>query len=95
MVTPKLTRDFKEFLRLLNSNRVEFLLIGGYAVSLYGYVRATNDLDIWVNISVENAQRLERVLREFGFASASPAAELFSPRTLLSAWVCHRSGSRF
>ena len=84
MVTPKLTRDFKEFLRLLDSNRVEFLLIGGYAVSVYGYVRATNDLDIWVNISVENAQRLERVLREFGFASASPTAELFlAPNTVI------------
>ena len=72
-----LTRDFKEFLRLLNSNHVKYLLIGGYAVSMYGYVRATNDLDVWVNISVENAYRLERVLREFGFASASPKPELF------------------
>jgi hypothetical protein len=36
-------RDFKEFLKLLNSNNVEYLLIGGYAVGIYGYVRAAND----------------------------------------------------
>ncbi len=47
MATPALASDFKEFLKLLNSSRVEYLLIGGYAVGIYGYIRATNDLDIW------------------------------------------------
>lgn len=55
MAAPALAKDFKEFLKSLNSNSVEYLLIGGYAVSIYGYIRATNDLDIWVNISLENA----------------------------------------
>ena len=40
-------KDFKEFLQLLNSNEVEYLVVGGYAVGLYGYPRATLDLDIW------------------------------------------------
>src|SRR6266478_9844895 len=60
MATPTLARDFKEFLKLLNSNSVEYLLIGGYAVGIYGHIRATNDLDIWVNISPENAAKIER-----------------------------------
>lgn len=47
MSLPALPRDFKEFLKLLNSNGVEYLLIGGYAVAIHGYVRATNDLDVW------------------------------------------------
>src|ERR1700694_3465446 len=51
MATPALARDFKEFLKSLNSNRVEYLLIGGYAVGIYGHIRASNDLDIWVNVS--------------------------------------------
>src|SRR5476651_714018 len=51
MATPALARDFKEFLKSLNSNSVEYLLIGGYAVWIYGHIRATNDLDIWVNVS--------------------------------------------
>ena len=42
----KLPPDFKEFLSLLNSHKVEYLLIGGYAVSYHGYPRATNDSGI-------------------------------------------------
>ena len=45
MATIKLTQDFKEFLQLLNSEKIEYLLIGGYAVGLYGYVRGTKDMD--------------------------------------------------
>ena len=65
--------DFREFLKLLGSNHVEYLLIGGYAVGVYGYVRATNDLDVWVRMSVVNAANLERALRAFGFESADAA----------------------
>ena len=75
MAIPTLPEDFKEFLRLLGSKGVEYLLVGGYAVSIYGYVRATNDLDIWVKIGEKNAVALDRVLREFGFRATelSPA----------------------
>ena len=77
MAIPTLARDFKEFLKLLNSNNVEYLLIGGYAVGIHGYIRTTNDLDIWVNLSPENAARIERVLREFGFAVDALTSDLF------------------
>lgn len=77
MAIPALAMDFKEFLKLLDSNHVEYLLIGGYAVGIYGYVRATNDLDIWIDRSAENAAKTERALREFGFASAGLTAEIF------------------
>lgn len=42
-----LNPDFKEFLQLLNAHDVEWLLVGGYAVALHGYVRFTSDIDIW------------------------------------------------
>jgi hypothetical protein len=77
MAIPALARDFKEFLKLLNSYHVEYLLIGGYAVGIYGYVRATNDLDIWINRSAENAAKIERALRKFGFAGTGLTASLF------------------
>ena len=80
MATPALARDFKEFLKSLNSNNVEYLLIGGYAVGIYGHIRATNDLDIWVGISAENAAKIERALREFGFAAAGLTSDLFLAR---------------
>ncbi len=80
MATPALARDFKEFLKLLDSNSVEYSLIGGYAVGIYGYIRTTNDLDIWVNISPENAAKIARALREFGFAAAEMTSALFLAR---------------
>lgn len=59
--------DFKEFLRLLDSKNVEYLLIGGYAVGFYGYPRPTGDMDIWVRMSRANAERAVSALKEFGF----------------------------
>ena len=77
MATPSLPDDFKEFLKLLDSNGVEYLLIGGYAVNVHGYVRTTNDLDLWVNVNPENAARIDRALRQFGFAAAGLTCDLF------------------
>ena len=71
MATILLPPDFKEFLRLLNSHDVEYLLIGGYAVNYYGYLRATADLDIWIAIDPLNAEKMAGVLGEFGFKQAT------------------------
>lgn len=60
-------QDFKEFLALLNSSGVEYLVIGGYAVGYHGYPRATGDMDVWVAIHEKNAAKLVDVLRKFGF----------------------------
>lgn len=68
MAIPQLVPDFSEFLNLLNSAGVEYLLVGGYAVGIHGYVRATGDLDIWIRISPGNARATETVLRQFGIA---------------------------
>jgi hypothetical protein len=77
MATPLLPPDLREFLKLLNLKRVEYLLIGGYAVGYYGYPRATADMDIWVGMSAKNAAKLVQVLREFGFGVKELAPELF------------------
>jgi predicted nucleotidyltransferase len=63
----ELPQDFKEFLNLLRANQVEYLLIGAYAVGYHGYPRATQDLDVWIASSPQNATRVVTVLREFGF----------------------------
>jgi predicted nucleotidyltransferase len=73
-----LPADFKDFLRLLNSAKVEYLLVGGYAVGHYGYPRTTGDLDIWVAATPSNANKVADVLRQFGFAADSVNAEMFS-----------------
>lgn len=69
--------DFKEFLNLLNDNQVAYLLIGGYAVGYHGYPRATNDMDIWIAISPDNAERIVNALRKFGFDTPDVTATLF------------------
>jgi len=73
----RLPQDFKEFLKLLNAKGVEYLLIGGYAVGYHGYPRATADMDIWVAVKPENAEKLMAVLRDFGFDMPELTPELF------------------
>jgi hypothetical protein len=84
MGVPVLTDDFKEFLRLLSAKRVDYLLVGGYAVGLHGYPRATADLDVWVRPTPANADRIIAALREFGFeAPTLDAALLLNPRSIV------------
>lgn len=59
-------QDFLEFIQALNNHKVEYLLVGGYAVILHGYTRTTGDMDIWVKPSEENYDRLVGAFREFG-----------------------------
>lgn len=72
-----LNQDFKEFIQLLNDNQVKYLVISGYAVAIHGHPRYTKDIDIWIEISPENSQRLMKVLTEFGFGSLGLNAEDF------------------
>ena len=64
-----LPTDFKDFLKLLNGNAVEYLLVGGYAVGHHGYPRATGDRDVWIARSEANSQKVAAALRAFGFSS--------------------------
>jgi hypothetical protein len=72
-----LPRDFKEFLQLLNSKKIEYLVIGGYAVAFHGHPRATGDIDIWISISEDNAHKVVEALKEFGFDTPELQDTLF------------------
>ena len=58
-------QDFRDFLQALNDNEVEYLLVGGYAVILHGYSRTTGDMDIWVNRTKANYQKLVMAFMDF------------------------------
>ena len=73
----ELPQDFKEFLSILNSHKVDYLLIGGYAVGYYGYPRATNDMDIWISIDSGNAKKMVSVLQDFGLKTPDISTDLF------------------
>ena len=66
----KLQKDLREFIELLNSHRVEYLVVGGHAVAFHGYPRYTGDIDFLVRPSEENASRLVAVIERFGLAEA-------------------------
>ncbi len=64
-----LAKDFEDFVALLNKHGVEYMVVGGYALAFHGKPRHTGDLDIWINISAQNAEKLLIVIQEFGLAS--------------------------
>ena len=77
MDTIRLPQDFREFLKLLNLHEVKYLLIGGFAVGYHGYPRATGDMDIWIAVSPENADKMLNVLKSFGFNIPELNIDLF------------------
>ena len=62
----QLPEDFKDLLCLLNEHNVEYLIVGGWALGVHGYVRATGDMDIWISQSDANIQKLLTALSAFG-----------------------------
>ncbi|MBN2352249.1 MAG: hypothetical protein JXD23_06720 [Spirochaetales bacterium] len=75
-----LPKDFKELLSIFNANDVHYLVVGGYAVAYFGYVRATNDLDIWIDNCASNVEKVIRCLVEFGFPERDLHAEAFTQK---------------
>jgi len=58
--------DFRDFLLSLSKVDVEYILVGGYAVILRGYSRSTGDMDIWVNKTEDNFEKLQLAFQDFG-----------------------------
>jgi hypothetical protein len=69
--------DFRDLLASFNAHRVEYVVVGGYALAFHGAPRFTGDLDILVESSSENARRIMRALDEFGFTSAGITSQDF------------------
>ena len=65
----KLQADLKEFIALLSSHSVEYLIVGGHAVAFHGHPRFTGDIDFFIRATPSNVQRLLAVLNDFGFGS--------------------------
>ena len=66
--------DFRDLLELFNSNKVEYIIVGGYALAFHGAPRYTGDIDIYVKPDVRNAEQIMSALDEFGFGSVGLAA---------------------
>jgi hypothetical protein len=76
-----LTKNFTDFIDLLNKHSVEYMVVGGYAVGLHGYPRYTGDLVIWIRKAEANVDKLLLVIRDFG----GPLAEISKDQFLKNA----------
>jgi len=65
----RLEKDYEEFIELLNEHKVQYLIVGAYAVSYYARPRNTGDIDFFINNSSENISNLLKVLKDFGFGT--------------------------
>ncbi|MBI4352490.1 MAG: nucleotidyltransferase [Candidatus Omnitrophica bacterium] len=65
----RIEKDYEELLKLFGKHRVRYCVVGGYAVAFHSIPRYTKDMDIFVKAASENAERILRALREFGFSS--------------------------
>jgi hypothetical protein len=72
-----LQKDLKEFIELLNALDVHFLIVGAFAMAHHGYPRYTGDIDLFVERTTENAERILTALRQFGFGDVGLAIEDF------------------
>lgn len=78
-----LNEDYKEMLQSLLNNKVKFLIVGAYAMGAYGYPRATGDIDIWVETSSGNSEKVYKSLLEFGSPLSEITQETFTEKSIV------------
>ncbi len=80
--------NFRDMLLALSAERAEYLLVGGYAMGLHGFNRATADVDFWIRSTPDNAARVMRALRAFGTSLLGlTVADLSTPKTVFQVGV--------
>lgn len=67
-----LDADILNFWRCLYQNDVRYIMVGGFAINLHGYSRATKDIDIWIDDTLENRKNLRKALKEQGSGDYEP-----------------------
>ena len=74
-----LNEELLKFWKSLNTNNVEYIMVGGFAVYMHGYIRTTNHIDIWIKDDVDNRRNLGRAMSIFGYSSLSWDVMQFVP----------------
>ncbi|MCD6578454.1 hypothetical protein J7L48_03185 [bacterium] len=76
----RLEKDYEDLLKLLNKNKVEYCIVGAFAMAEYSIPRFTKDMDILINPIVENAKKIIKALKEFGFTDLNINVDDFSKK---------------
>jgi hypothetical protein len=88
----QLDPDFREFVESFVANDVRFLIVGGYAIAAHGLPRYTGDLDAWIWVSPQNAERVIRSLEQFGFSGLGLTRKISSNQIRSSNSATRRIG---
>ena len=73
----EIQQDFKELLELFNKHRVEYMIVGGYALAFHGAPRYTGDMDIYIKPDPQNGERITAALKDFGFGEVGLSVKDF------------------
>lgn len=73
-----LNQDFRDMIIALNEEDVQYLVVGAYAMAQFGYIRATGDIDFFINPTLENSKKAFEALKKFGAPSFSINDDYFS-----------------
>jgi hypothetical protein len=80
--------DFRDLLALFNAHKVDYIIVGGYALAFHGVPRYTGDIDIFIKPDSKNAKRILLALDEFGFKSLKLTIDDFvNPETVVQLGV--------
>jgi hypothetical protein len=90
-----LNPDFRDMLSALLAERVEFLIVGSYAVAAHGSARATADIDLWVRPDETNSKRVMQALVRFGAPTSNLTEKDFQAPDLVFQMVHRHGGSTF
>ena len=89
------SNDMKELIELFETHKIEYALVGGFAVNFYGYVRTTQDIDFLIYPSIKNSEKMQVALQEFGFGdSGIPGEYLATEGSAIHIGVEHLLDSR-
>jgi len=59
--------ELLKFWEVMNCHHVKYIMIGGVATNFNGYQRSTDDIDVWIEDTVENRQKFRKAFYEYGF----------------------------
>lgn len=88
-----LSLDVTDILSAFSDEKVEYMVVGGYAIAFYGYVRGTGDIDLWVRVSNENVVKIWRALKKFGAPLFDLEMMIYGHPEWYFKWEFHRTES--
>lgn len=67
---------FKKIFRALNKAKIKYLVVGGVAVNLHGYIRFTGDLDVLLLLEDQNLKKMDKVMKKLKYSERLPVSIL-------------------